>query len=214
MTFHILHSTLEHWCGEADSETVHRLADFVEWASPHASRLGLTRYAEATEFARGLVAPTLALFRPELRHAVRTPVLDFGAGSGALGITVALLWPAVRVTLADRRQRAVHFMELACARFGIDNAEAYVRELALPPTPGDERYALVLLRAFAPTNHALGMAIPWTASGGSIALWHRPPPPMSCGLELVHTSETTVSDLQLSVYRPDAEASEGSQSIG
>lgn len=214
MTFHILQSTLEHWCGEADSKTVGRLADFVEWASLRAARLGLTRYSEATDFARGLVAPTLTLFRPELRHAVRSPVLDFGAGSGALGITVALLWPAVRVTLADRRQRAVHFVELACARFGIDNAEPRVRELTLPPTHIDERYALILLRAFAPSNHALGKALPWTASGGSIALWHRPPPPMSCGLELVQTSETTVSDLQLSLYRPDAEASKGSQSIG
>lgn len=214
MTLSILQSTFDYWGSPARNDQIRRLAEFVEWAGPHAARLGLTRYAEPSEFARRLVAPTLALAQPVFQREVRTPVLDFGTGSGALGITVALLWPNVRVVLADRRLRAVRFAEVACARFGIENAEAQVKELSLPPADAADCYALILLRAFAPTGEALGLTKLWTASGGAVALWHRPPPPMSCGLELVGTSATTVPDLQLSLYRPDADAPQGRRSIG
>lgn len=203
-TFSVLRAALERWNSPVDDDTLGRLASFANWAAPGAARLGLTRYADPGEFAERLIGPTLALAQADLRRFIASPVLDFGAGSGALGITAAITWPEVVVTIADRRRRAVRFAEIACVRFAAGNCQARELELSAANLAGDERYSLVLLRAFAPTDAALGLVVPWLASGGAVALWHRPPPPTSRSLELAATSTTGVPDLQLSIYRHGA----------
>jgi len=197
----VLNAALRPWDSPLPADHLRRLADYAEWAAPGAAKLGLTRYANPVDFAERLVGPTLALGRPELRSFMVSPVLDFGAGSGAVGITVALAWPEVQVVIADRRRRAVRFAEVACARFGLTNCQARLMDLSAPAADTEPRSNLILLRAFGPTDAALRLALPWLAEAGAIALWHRPPSPISRGLELVGTSPTGISDLQLSVYR-------------
>lgn len=181
------------------------IAEYVDWAAPAAQKIGLTKYGAPSEFLDKLVIPTCVLFKAECVSSIIGPVLDFGCGSGALGLTAAILRPESRVLLADRRQRVIDFVNLCIARNGLANAEARIVNLADSSVASEQSFNTILLRAFAPGDEALRAALPWLVSGGHIALWHRPPAPdgVHCGLRLLNTTSAGPEGLVLSVYQQD-----------
>jgi 16S rRNA G527 N7-methylase RsmG len=178
------------------------LADALAWLGPASLRLGLTNYRTPTAFVSNLVTPVLDLLRPRLAGHLLSPVLDFGAGSGALGLSLAILRPELQVVLADRRARVVQFLDLGLSRLHLSNCAALRIDLASPPAEYLRAYGLVLVRAFGPPTAALAHAAVFLQADGGIALWHQPPPPQPPdGLRLAETMPTSVDSLALTIYR-------------
>lgn len=181
---------------------VDALAALLEWLTPAAHRLGLTNYAHPDQVAENLVAPALQLLSPPLRPYLISPALDFGAGSGAIGLSIALAAPETQVLLADRRRRVVEFIDLAIRRHRLPNCHTLLADLAEPPPDWQNRCGTVLIRAFGPTVRALEQALAWLSPDGTIALWHRPPDPTPPdGSRLLVTEPSNVPSLLLSIYR-------------
>jgi 16S rRNA G527 N7-methylase RsmG len=177
------------------------LAEFAAWAGPAAARIGLTQYPDALAFLNGLIVPTLAALSTDVAPRLSSPVLDLGTGSGAIGITVALLRPDLEVTLADRRSRVVQFVDICRSRLALPNCHAVLTDLSDTNSLSGHRFGTVLVRAFGPVERAVRMAGGWLAPGGVIACWQRPPVIHSVhGLRLSTTVVTSVAELQLTLY--------------
>ena len=149
-----------------------RLHDLAFWLAERASPLGLTNYRTSEAIVSHFLSPTFPLFA--LAEASLTgPLLDLGAGSGALGFAVAILCPDLAVTLADRRRRAATFMSLTRARLHLINMD--VRQVSAEALAKDapESFRVVCFRALAPAEVALSMAAPLLGPGGWVAAWHQ-----------------------------------------
>ena len=149
-----------------------RLDELAAWLAERARPLGLTHYRSAEEVARHALLPTFALFALTA-SPLPGPLLDLGAGSGALGLTVAVLCPNLHVVLADRRQRAATFINLTRARLGLHNAQ--VRQVSAEQLAKEAigSFEVVCFRALAPAETALGLAKPLLAPSGWVAVWHQ-----------------------------------------
>jgi 16S rRNA G527 N7-methylase RsmG len=153
-------------------ERSQRLDELARWLAERAFPLGLTNYATMEDVCRHALCPTFPLFRLS-EVPVVGPLLDLGAGSGALGLTVALLCPDLSITMADRRRRATTFMSLTRARFHLDNVR--VRQVSAEEMAKDSaaKFQVVCFRALAHADVALALAAPLLAPGGWVAVWHQ-----------------------------------------
>jgi 16S rRNA (guanine527-N7)-methyltransferase len=149
-----------------------RLDDLACWLAERASPLGLTNYGTPEDIVTSFLLPTFSLFTLE-KSALAGPLLDLGAGSGALGLTVATLCPDLPVTLADRRSRATTFMSLTRARFHLLNID--VRQVSAERLAKESpaSFQIVCFRALAPAEIALRLAAPLLGPGGWVAAWHQ-----------------------------------------
>lgn len=182
-----------------------RLSHLLNWLHPAAARLGLTNYPDIQSYTSQLVLPALYLLSPTLKPYRLSPMLDFGAGSGAVGLSLACLLPDTEVILADRRSRVVQFADLAASRAELRNCRSLLADLSAPSPEQQGCYGTVLIRAYGPTAEALRQALPWTRPEGTIALWHQPPAPDPPDhLTRVHTLNTSVPALALTIYRRNA----------
>lgn len=179
-----------------------RLVDCLEYLHPTATRFGLTNYTDFSDFTTQLVCPALWLLHPQLGLGPASPLLDFGAGSGAVGIALAVLLPDVEVLLADRRARVVQFIDLAARRLSLTNCTALKVDLGNPPSGLVGSVGTVLIRAFGPTDNAIIRAERLIRPNGALALWHQPPPPPPpAGLTQAGSLETNIRSLTLTIYQ-------------
>lgn len=184
-----------------DRSQAQRLAEYASWAAPAAAKLNLTRYETPVEYVSKLILPSLALLSAKAEPYLGMSLLDFGAGCGALGLTIAVLRPEIEVVLADRRSRVVQFVDISRARLGLTNCRAVLTDLAQGPQDAVSAYETVAVRAFSPVEGVLEHAARWMAADGGVAMWHRPPAPLPPpGLQEIVTVPTTVTDLQLTIY--------------
>lgn len=178
------------------------LAELIEWLAPAAHRAGLTKYRTPADMKQHLVDPALLLLTPPLRPFLHSPALDFGAGSGAVGLAIAAAAPDVEVVLADRRARVVQFVDLAIQRFRLQNCHTLLTDLAAPAEDHWQAFGSVLIRAYGPGPVALEQAMRWLRPGGTIALWRRPEAPATPdGLISLRTEPTSLPSLVLSIYQ-------------
>lgn len=129
----------------------------------------LTSYDSLLGVLQGLVLPALAALR--WLEAERTlDVLEIGAGSGGLGLALAVLAPNWSVSLVDRRQKAVSFIEVAIVRLKLLNASAVLADAS---NAGDRAasYDAALLRAVGSPDDDLALAAPWLKRGGTCLIW-------------------------------------------
>ncbi|MEN6645044.1 MAG: RsmG family class I SAM-dependent methyltransferase [Armatimonadia bacterium] len=188
----------------SDEFDIRRLADLLAWLHPAAARLGLTNYRDIQTYIAQLVVPALYLLSPTLAPYRLSPMLDFGAGSGAVGLSLACLLPEAEVVLADRRSRVVQFLDLAVSRGGLRNCRSLLADLSAPSPEQQGSCGTVLIRAYGPTTEALRQAVLWTRPEGTIALWHQPPAPDPPDhLTRADTLQTSVPALALTIYRRD-----------
>ena len=73
--------------------------------------------AKAVDEGTGLLLRELQALEPPQR------VLDFGCGYGAIGLTLAALWPQTTVVLADKDLQAVEVTRANIERNSLTNAE-------------------------------------------------------------------------------------------
>lgn len=182
-------------------ELMSRLLELADWIARTAYPLGLTNYADAETVLQESVLPTTALLWA-LPGPLTGAWADIGPGSGALGLTLALLEPAITVDLLDRRERVTAYLDLSLAHLGITNARA--RQVNLSATKqAPETYDGVAFRAFGPPAKALALAA--SLSRTWVCAWHSPQtvayqsPPEP--LTLVSQRPTTSSGLLCTLFR-------------
>ena len=132
---------------------------------------GMSGYETPQQALERGMAPALAYFG--FAQAPRSGRLaDLGAGTGALGVTIAVVAPELRVDLIDRAERAFTACELLVARMQLRNLRARLldTERGGKSEPG---YDAVVFRALAPGATALEMAGHLLLPGGFLAAWHR-----------------------------------------
>lgn len=194
-------SCLKHGLRGSEAQ-ISRLSSFIEWLAPKAHQLGLTRYRTPLLLAEHLVVPALFLLKPPALDYIGTPLLDFGAGSGGIGLSMAFFYPEWQIYLADRRQRVIQFMELAIKRWHLDNCTALHVDLAAPPDEFRGHIQTGLIRALCPPLEALKLARLWLAPQGIVALWHKPEKfSIPNGFMLAEAVPTNLPSLQLSIFR-------------
>jgi 16S rRNA G527 N7-methylase RsmG len=141
----------------------------AEWVAPRAATLGLTTFARPADFLHQMMLPALAL--PMLLPAnLPATICEIGPGSGGIGLALATLSTDAHVTLADRRQRVVSFLDLAIHIIGLPNAHAVRSDLG--PHADTPAWDLVCFRALALPAQALSTAA--AHSRQSICAWHSP----------------------------------------
>ena len=148
------------------------LDELASWLADRAFPVGLTNYRTADDIAVHALLPTLALF-PLATSPLDGPILDLGAGSGALGLALAVLRPDLPLILADRRQRSATFMSLTRARLHLYNVD--VRQVSaedLAKSNGGE-FQVACFRALAHAETALRLARPLLSPSGWVAVWHQ-----------------------------------------
>jgi predicted O-methyltransferase YrrM len=132
-------------------------------------RVGLTNYEDVTEVLNGLLLPALAAFR-WLKTKESLEIVEIGAGGGGIGLTLALLAPDWRVTLVDRREKAVTFMEIIVTRLNLLNAHPVAGDMR-KRSPEAERYDAALFRAVGSPAEDLDIAEDWVKPGGLSLIW-------------------------------------------
>ncbi|MCE5237043.1 class I SAM-dependent methyltransferase [bacterium] len=178
------------------------LTSLLSWLAPASHHIGLTKYADPLSLAQNLVAPAIQLLSPSLRPHLSSPALDFGAGCGAVGLSLGCMWPELEVVLADRRQRVVQFLDIAIRRHGLSNCTSLLVDLHRPPEAMQGRFGTVLIRAFGPAEPSLASSADWARPGGTVALWRQPGAcPTPDGLNALRTDRTDVPSLVLTLYQ-------------
>jgi 16S rRNA (guanine527-N7)-methyltransferase len=142
----------------------HRLLDLCELLCRWAARINLTGHRTADDVLDRLVLDALAL-ASMLPPAAR--IADLGAGAGFPGLPLAILFPEVRVTLVEARERKHHFQREAVRQLALKNARPLLgRSDVLPPEPHDG----VVAQAMARPSEAVAQLLPWAAPGGWLAI--------------------------------------------
>ena len=190
------------------SAQVERLSLLAEWLAERAPPLGLSRYRDIPAVLTRALAPALSLSELIDVRGVRR-IMDLGAGSGALGFTLALARPHLVVDLVDRRAKAATFLELTAQHVGISNARVIhgdARELRVGYSG---RHDLLCFRALAEGGTALGLAYRFAAPKGYIAAWHRTDDAsFGCRVREVRrigSAETLLPGLVVSLYGAEAD---------
>jgi 16S rRNA (guanine527-N7)-methyltransferase len=134
-------------------------------------RMNLTAHLTPDAITRGLLLESAAL-------ATRIPpvasLADIGSGAGFPGLPVAILWPEIRVTLVESRQKRHHFQRAAIRELGLSNATPKLgRSEDLEPRP----HGAAIAQALAPPERALPWMLPWVEVGGFVLLPGSSTPP-------------------------------------
>jgi len=154
---------------ELSSAVLEQIMALAKLLATDAHKLGLTGYSTAVEVVRGLITPSLIALR-WLSPEERLEVLEIGAGSGAVGLSLAIVAPRWQLVLVDRRQRSVSFCDLAALRLGLNNVTARVADARKPQGPSVSADA-ALFRAVASPAEDLAMAENFTAPKGRAIIW-------------------------------------------
>jgi 16S rRNA (guanine527-N7)-methyltransferase len=95
-------------------------------------------------------------------------LLDLGSGAGFPGLPIALLYPQIRVTLAESQNKKATFLREAVRTLELSNVEVWAaRAEALPAT---RQFRTVTLRAVDNMEAALLAARALVAPGGQLAI--------------------------------------------
>lgn len=150
-----------------DDATLSKLWDLAVHISAGA-RIGLTNYPNPDQIFSRLILPSLATFYwLPAEQALRA--VEIGCGSGAVGLTLAVLAPAWQITLVDRRERAVAFVDVVKVKLGLSNVRTLKAEAEKPPALAP--FDCALFRAVASPSQDLEIARGWLKAGGTVIIW-------------------------------------------
>jgi len=182
---------------------IQQIAALAQWLTTRAPPLGLSKYQNLSVGLTSALAPVLALF-DLLDPASLERVMDLGAGSGALGFTLAIVQPHLTVDLVDRSTKTATFLELTIQHLGLDNVQILQAEAAGLHTTYASRYDIVCFRALAPAATALELAYPFAKDQHYVAAWHQTADSgfenPTGALQRIDTTPTIIAGLAVSLY--------------
>ncbi len=114
-------------------------------------RFGLVRLHEESDFVLKHVLDSLAPWRLLSGLPGAGRLVDLGSGAGLPGIPLALAFPQWQVTLAERKEKRVRFLEQAIDHLQLTNVKLWpyqIEELK-------ERFPVAVFRAFSPLEAPL-----------------------------------------------------------
>ncbi len=136
----------------------------------YAPKINLVSLADLDRLEERHIQDSLRL-APLVELAPAGPCADVGSGAGLPGIPLAIASPTRLWRLIEPRSKRAGFLELVVRELGLDNVEV-VRATAQEASqrwPGG--HALATARALAGPAEALGLLVPLTTSGGTIAVF-------------------------------------------
>lgn len=131
-----------------------RLWAYFELVQSENARFGLVKFSGPQEFVAKHLLDSLApagLLGGLIGESATASWVDLGSGAGLPGIPLALLFPGVTLTLAERKGKRALFLELAKSKLGLNNVRLWPR----PFEELKERFSVVTFRAFSPLDPAL-----------------------------------------------------------
>ena len=144
-----------------------------EWAP----RVNLTSITDPLEIQRRhfLDSLTSVLAAGELLASTGTRLIDVGSGAGFPGIPLKLIFPNLRITLADSRGQRVEFLTALVTALELADVEVVAeRAETLGQDPRyRECFDLAVARALADLPVALELCLPLVAVGGVVLLQRR-----------------------------------------
>jgi 16S rRNA (guanine527-N7)-methyltransferase len=133
--------------------------------------LNLTGLRQAERLLDVLVVESLDFLQGDLLSGTAR-LLDLGTGAGVPGIPLAICAPGVHLTLLDRSQKKMTFVQRVVSRLHLTNcrlvplsAEELARRLL-----SEERFEAVVARGVGSVAHVLSLAAPLLQPGGLLLL--------------------------------------------
>jgi 16S rRNA (guanine527-N7)-methyltransferase len=147
-----------------DSAQVEALLGLAELLARWSQQINLTAHRTPEAIVGRLILDAAAL-------AGQIPTIetlaDIGSGAGFPGLPLAILWPAVEVTLIEARLKRHHFQRAAVRELGLANAHPeHGRAEELEPRP----HSAAIAQALAAPDRAVPWMLPWVREGGYILL--------------------------------------------
>ena len=187
-----------------DKEQQDQLALLAQWLVQKAPRIGLSKYNTLALVWQRALAPVVPIYDVVDINPIAS-CADLGAGTGALGLTLAIMEPHLQVDLVDRSQRAIDFMQLVSKRLNLSNVHVLCSQVEELHRYCPDGYELVAMRALTSGERALILAKSVVKMGGYIAAWHQSADPAylhpPSGVQAMGSTSTVVPGLQLSIYK-------------
>ncbi|MDD5329084.1 MAG: 16S rRNA (guanine(527)-N(7))-methyltransferase RsmG [Sulfuricella sp.] len=143
-------------------ETRRRLLDYVGLMLKWNRVYNLTAVRDPEKMLTQHLLDSLAV----LPYVSGRRLIDVGTGPGLPGIPLALANPALAVTLLDSNHKKTSFLRQACLELGLANATV-VCERVETWRP-EEKYDVVISRAFSDLAEFVHLALPLCRDDGSI----------------------------------------------
>ncbi len=117
-----------------------------------------------------------AVFLPPLAATAARRVVDVGSGAGFPGLVLAVLDPALELTLVESRAKKVTFLEEAIERLGLPNVRVLAERAEVLGRDPDwrESWDAAVVRALAELAAAVEIVLPLVRPGG-VALFAKGP---------------------------------------
>lgn len=145
------------------ADTRQRLIDYVALIQKWNKVYNLTAVREPQQMVSHHLLDSLAV----LPHVAAHTILDVGSGAGLPGIPLALARPEARVTLLDASHKKTAFLTQAVIELKLANVTVVCERIeAWRP---EEKFELVISRAFSDLAEFVALAGRFCAKGGALA---------------------------------------------
>jgi 16S rRNA (guanine527-N7)-methyltransferase len=152
-----------------------RLTAYTELLLHWRRYINLTGLRQAEDIIDVLIGESLDFLQRDLLPDA-SRVLDLGTGAGVPGVPLAICAPKLHLTLLDRSQKKITFLQHILPRLHLHNcqlvcstAEDFTRHLS-----SSQRFDVVVARGVGRVAHLLRLAAPLLHPGGQLLL--RKPP--------------------------------------
>lgn len=144
-----------------------KLLDYIALTQKWNKVYNLTALRDAETMLTHHVLDSLAVVPPLLAHLPHvTSILDVGSGAGLPGIPLALALPQVSVTLLDSNHKKAAFLRQAVIELQLPNVEVICERVE--KIEYNQRFSVVISRAFAALKEFICLASRFVAPGGTI----------------------------------------------
>jgi len=143
-----------------------RLARYIDEIELWNPAYGLVKASGDELVVKHILDSLAVLPLVEERKLPRGRMADLGSGAGLPGIPLAIFLPDSRITLVERMEKRVRFLENQKALLNLENAEIAQTDAERAPGPFD----LVTFRAFRPFSEVKLFRAVWKhiAAGGAV----------------------------------------------
>jgi len=161
---------------------VPQLSAYLDLLLKWNARTNLTAIREPEEIVRRHFGESLfAGLHLVPRLPANATLLDFGSGAGFPGLPIQLLYPELRVTLAESQGKKSSFLREAVRTLALPTQQTEVWAARVDTLPPARRFNAVTLRAVDNMQQALTDAQPRVAPNGwLVTLSTEPPPNAEC----------------------------------